>query len=101
AATDNDVIVTSNLGINTISVCEHVLAMMRAPVKRLPRELHLVIGNLNSAVSGSYGVAGVKYASEVAGFRGGDPRLPLLPLQDSDKESIRRAIEATDFSTYI
>ncbi|MBT8344729.1 MAG: dihydrodipicolinate synthase family protein [Desulfofustis sp.] len=65
------------------------------------RELHLVIGNLNSAVSGSYGVAGVKYASEVAGFRGGEPRLPLLPLQDSDKESIRRAIEATDFSTYI
>ncbi|MBT8330660.1 MAG: dihydrodipicolinate synthase family protein, partial [Desulfofustis sp.] len=65
------------------------------------RELHLVIGNLNSAVSGSYGVAGVKYASEVAGFRGGDPRLPLLPLQDSDKESIRRAIEATDFSSYI
>jgi 4-hydroxy-2-oxoglutarate aldolase len=65
------------------------------------RELHLVLGNLNSAVSGSYGVAGVKYASEVAGFHGGDPRLPLLPLTDSDKESIRRAIEATDFSPFI
>ena len=65
------------------------------------RELHLVLGNLNSAVSGSYGVAGVKYASEVAGFHGGDPRLPLLPLTDSDKESIRRAIEATDLSSFI
>lgn len=37
AATDNDVIVTSNLGVNTISVCEHVLAMMLALVKQLPR----------------------------------------------------------------
>lgn len=65
------------------------------------RKLHLVLGNLNSAVSGSYGVAGVKYASEVAGFHGGDPRLPLLPLNDSDKESIRRALEATDFSPFL
>ena len=65
------------------------------------RELHLVLGNLNSAVSGSYGVAGVKYASEVAGFHGGDPRLPLLPLTDLDKESIRRAIEGTDLSPFI
>ena len=65
------------------------------------RELHLVLGNLNSAVSGSYGVAGVKYASEVAGFHGGDPRLPLLPLTDLDKDSIRRAIEATDLSPFL
>ena len=65
------------------------------------RELHLVLGRLNAAVSGSYGVAGVKYASEVAGFHGGDPRLPLLPLSDSDKDSIRQAIEATDLSPYM
>ncbi len=64
------------------------------------RELHLVLGKLNSSVSGSYGVAGVKYASEVAGFHGGDPRLPLLPLSDSDRDSIRQAIEATDLSPY-
>ena len=36
AATDNGVIVTSNLGVNTISVCEHVLALMLALVKQLP-----------------------------------------------------------------
>jgi 4-hydroxy-2-oxoglutarate aldolase len=65
------------------------------------RELNQVLGTLNSAVSGRYGVAGVKYASEVAGFFGGDPRLPLLPLSDSDKESIRLAIEATDLSPFV
>jgi 4-hydroxy-2-oxoglutarate aldolase len=64
------------------------------------RELHLVLCNLNSAVSGSYGVAGVKYASEVAGFHGGDPRLPLLPLKELEKESVRLAIEATDLSPF-
>lgn len=36
AATDNGVIVTSNLGVNSISVCEHVLAMMLALAKKLP-----------------------------------------------------------------
>ena len=64
------------------------------------RELHLVLGRLNSAVSGSFGVAGVKYASELAGFNGGDPRLPLLPLSGADKESIRRAVESIDLSPY-
>ena len=37
AATDSEVIVTSNLGVNTISVCEHVLAMMLSLAKQLPR----------------------------------------------------------------
>ena len=36
AATDNEVIVTSNLGVNSISVCEHVLAMMLSLAKQLP-----------------------------------------------------------------
>ncbi|NNK12874.1 MAG: hydroxyacid dehydrogenase [Desulfofustis sp.] len=36
AATDNEIIVTSNLGVNSISVCEHVLAMMLSLAKQLP-----------------------------------------------------------------
>jgi D-3-phosphoglycerate dehydrogenase len=36
AATENKVIVTSNLGVNTISVCEHVLAMILSLAKKLP-----------------------------------------------------------------
>lgn len=35
AAIDNGVVVTSNLGVNTISVCEHVLAMMLSLAKKL------------------------------------------------------------------
>lgn len=36
AATDHEIIVTSNLGVNTISVTEHVLALMLSLTKRLP-----------------------------------------------------------------
>lgn len=47
---------------------------------------------LNKVISGAYGVAGVKYAAELRGYFGGKPRLPLLPLDDQDKDRIRQAI---------
>ena len=58
------------------------------------RDLHWMLYNLNKNVSGSFGVAGVKYAMELGGFHGGDPRLPLLPITETGKESIRAAVEA-------
>ena len=57
-------------------------------------ELHWMLYNLNKNVSGSFGVAGVKYAMELGGFHGGDPRLPLLPITEAGKESIRAAVRA-------
>ncbi len=57
-------------------------------------ELHWMLYNLNRNVSGSFGVAGVKYAMDLGGFHGGDPRLPLLPITDAGKESIRAAVKA-------
>jgi 4-hydroxy-2-oxoglutarate aldolase len=40
---------------------------------------------LNKGVSGSGGVAAVKYGMDLAGLCGGEPRLPLLPLSDEIK----------------
>jgi 4-hydroxy-2-oxoglutarate aldolase len=57
-------------------------------------KLHNTLYALNQSVSGSFGVAGVKYAMEIGGFHGGDPRKPLLPLKEKDKESIRAAAKA-------
>jgi len=59
------------------------------------RTLHYKLFKLNKAVSGSYGVAGVKYAMEIGGYYGGDPRLPLLPLKDPDKRKIEEAVKAS------
>jgi 4-hydroxy-2-oxoglutarate aldolase len=57
------------------------------------RQLHYMLIKLNKSVSGSFGVAGVKYAAEVAGYHGSDPRKPLLPITQEGKQSIRKAIE--------
>jgi 4-hydroxy-2-oxoglutarate aldolase len=57
------------------------------------RRLHYMLIKLNKSVSGSFGVAGVKYAAEVAGYNGGDPRKPLLPITEKGRQSIRKAIE--------
>lgn len=46
--------------------------------------LHQRCRRLNTAISGAYGVAGVKAAMNLMGLRGGIPRRPLLPLNDGE-----------------
>jgi 4-hydroxy-2-oxoglutarate aldolase len=43
---------------------------------------------LNKTVSGSGGVAAVKFAMDLAGLYGGNPRLPLLPLSNDLRKKI-------------
>jgi dihydrodipicolinate synthase/N-acetylneuraminate lyase len=39
-------------------------------------------------IAGELGIAGVKYASDLNGYYGGNPRLPLLPLTAAQREEI-------------
>lgn len=48
---------------------------------------------LNKTVSGSGGVAAVKYAMDLAGLNGGEPRLPLLVLKDEVKENLKSSLK--------
>jgi len=57
------------------------------------RQLYYMLIKLNKSISGRFGVAGVKYAAEVAGYYGGDPRKPLLPITEEGRQLIRKAIE--------
>ena len=57
------------------------------------RRLHSTLFRLNQAVSGASGVAGVKYAMELGGYFGGNPRLPLLAIKSADKQRIKKAAE--------
>jgi len=43
---------------------------------------------LNKAISGKHGVAGVKYAMDLVGLSGGEPRAPLMPLDENDKRNM-------------
>ena len=56
------------------------------------KELSFGLARLNQAVSGAWGVAGVKAAMDIAGFKGGQPRHPLKGLSDEAKERIKQAI---------
>lgn len=52
------------------------------------------ISRINAAISGAHGVAGVKAAMTLAGFHGGIPRRPLLPLDPGQVEALRNALTA-------
>ncbi len=46
------------------------------------------VSRINAAISGAHGVAGVKAAMTLAGFRGGIPRRPLLPLSAGQVQAL-------------
>ncbi|MCP4258402.1 MAG: dihydrodipicolinate synthase family protein [Planctomycetes bacterium] len=56
------------------------------------KELSFRLARLNQAVSSSWGVAGVKVAMDIAGFKGGLPRHPFKTIPDEAKEQIKQAI---------
>jgi 4-hydroxy-2-oxoglutarate aldolase len=50
-----------------------------------------------AGVVGRYGIGGYKAAMELRGYRGGQPRRPLLPPDDAGREAIRRVLAETGF----
>jgi len=62
------------------------------------QELHFRLQRLNVAVSGTYGIAGVKGAMDVTGFKGGEPRHPLMQITETEKDEIRKIIIAEGFA---
>jgi len=61
------------------------------------RKLQFQLMELNQKVSGKFGVAGVKAAMDLAGFYGGPPRAPLLPLTPDEKKKLREDLVASGF----
>lgn len=51
------------------------------------------VTRINQAISGPYGPSGVKAAMTLAGYRGGIPRRPLLPLTGARIEALRSLLE--------
>lgn len=48
---------------------------------------------INSYVTATYGIGGLKAAMDMVGFYGGTPRLPLLPANDEVRSTIRVELE--------
>jgi 4-hydroxy-2-oxoglutarate aldolase len=47
---------------------------------------------VNKAITARFGVAGLKYSLDLIGFYGGLPREPLLPLEQSGKDEIKKIL---------
>ncbi len=60
-------------------------------------DLNQRLVTLNKQVSGTYGVAGVKAAMDIAGFHGGNPRLPMPGVSDSDRRSLEEILQKSGF----
>jgi 4-hydroxy-2-oxoglutarate aldolase len=50
------------------------------------------VSRINHAISGARGVSGVKAAMDLAGFVGGIPRRPLLPLDSTQRVALREML---------
>lgn len=61
------------------------------------RELHSRISRLNQAISGVWGVPGVKAAMDIAGLRGGQPRYPLAAVTGDEARKIRQQLAKEGF----
>jgi 4-hydroxy-2-oxoglutarate aldolase len=57
------------------------------------RRLQIRMLPVNTAVTATYGVPGLKAALDMLGFFGGDPRLPLLPASESERGEIREILK--------
>jgi 4-hydroxy-2-oxoglutarate aldolase len=69
--------------------CTRVQRMHEGGNKDDARKLHERLLPVNDVVTSRFGVAGLKYACDLMGYRGGEVRHPLLPLESSQKEEIR------------
>jgi 4-hydroxy-2-oxoglutarate aldolase len=60
------------------------------------RQLQATLLVASKLIVSECGIAGVKYAMDQRGYRGGLPRLPLLPLHDEQKRRVNVLLEALE-----
>ncbi|MGA2096251.1 MAG: dihydrodipicolinate synthase family protein [Candidatus Acidiferrum sp.] len=77
------------LGSGMPELCLAVFEAMQKSDLQRARELQSLIAPASKLIVAQCGIAGVKYTMDLGGYRGGIPRLPLLPLQEEQKKAIR------------
>ncbi len=60
------------------------------------RELQPAIQEASKLIVVQGGIPGVKYAMDLGGYKGGLPRLPLLPVADEQKQAIQKLMAKLD-----
>jgi len=77
-------------------LCVAVFEAARKGDLETARALQAAIMPASKVIVSQAGIPGVKYAMDVAGYRGGLPRLPLLPVEEDQKHAIRELMAKLD-----
>ena len=77
--------------------CVRVQTLFEAGRLKEARDLQMTLIDSNNAVTGRWGIPGLKAALEMIGLYGGDPRPPLLPLSEANREELRKILTRTGF----
>lgn len=72
--------------------CVEVQKLYDAGKHEEARELYERVFPVNSAVTGKYGIAGLKYACDLMGFEGGFVRKPLIQLKKQEKTELKEIL---------
>ena len=76
--------------------CVELYELFRQGKHEKARELQEGILRASKLVVSELGIPGVKYTMDKRGFRGGLPRLPLLPLKDEQKKRVNALLETLE-----
>ena len=77
--------------------CARLQKLFEAGKMKEARDLQMTLIDSNNAVTARWGIPGLKAAMEIIGLYGGDPRPPLLPLGEADREALRKVLAQTGF----
>ncbi|MGI6782960.1 MAG: dihydrodipicolinate synthase family protein [Aminivibrio sp.] len=63
------------------------------------RKMQLALLPLNAAVTSRFGIGGMKAAMDLVGYKGGLPRLPILPASDETRKTIAAILKELGVKT--
>jgi 4-hydroxy-2-oxoglutarate aldolase len=72
--------------------CVELFELVRGGQIEKARELQKVLLKVSKVVASEHAIAGVKFAMNQRGYRGGIPRLPLVPLTEAHKQLILESL---------
>lgn len=73
--------------------CVQIMTLLNEGDIEKARDLQLKMLPVNRAVTATFGIAGLKAAMDLLGYDGGEPRAPLLPLDETAREDMKQILE--------
>ena len=77
--------------------CARLQTFFEAGKLKEARDLQMNLIDSNNAVTARWGIPGLKVALDMIGLYGGDPRPPLMPLGEANREDLRQILTRTGF----